>query len=51
MEHKQREDAPLPRSAECDGALAIEHLERTENAEIERARQKANVPRWGVSAH
>ena len=45
VQDEQREDALLPRSAECEDALALEHLEWAENAEVERARQGANVPR------
>jgi hypothetical protein len=50
MEDEQRENAPLPGSAKCEDALALEYLEWTENAEIERARQKANVPRRGCQS-
>ena len=46
---EDRENAALPRSAERQPPVAVEHLERAENAEVERARQVANVPRRAVS--
>ena len=44
------EDAALPCAAERKPPLAVTHLERAENAEIERARQTANVPRSGCQS-
>ena len=44
IEQEECEDGPLSRSAEDEGLLAVEHLERAEKAEVERARQEANVP-------
>ena len=48
-EKEDREDAALPRPAERQLPLAVVHLERAENAEVERGRQTANVPRSAVS--
>ncbi len=48
-QNEDREDAALPRATERKLPLAVTHLERAENAEIERARQIANVPRSAVS--
>ena len=45
VEKEDREDASLSRTAERELPLAVTHLERAENAEVERARQIANVPR------
>ena len=45
VENEDREHAALPGAAERKLPLAVTHLERAENAEIERARQIANVPR------
>jgi len=47
---ENREDAALPRATQRKLPLTVTHLERAENAEIERARQIANVPRSAVSA-
>jgi hypothetical protein len=47
MQKEDREDASLPRPAEREPPLVVVHLERAENAEVERARQVANVPRRG----
>ena len=51
VEDEQRENAPLPRSAECQDPLALEHLERTENPEVERARQRGERTTARLSVH
>ena len=48
MEKKDREHASLPDAAEPQFSLAVEHLERPKNAEVEPRRQAANVPRCAV---
>ena len=50
-EQEHRENAALPGPAERKLPLAVTHLERAENAEVERARQMANVPRMPLSGH
>jgi hypothetical protein len=45
VKHEDRENASLLDPAESDLALAVEHFERSEDAEVERRRQVANVPR------
>jgi hypothetical protein len=51
MQDEQRENAALPRSAECENPLAFDHLERTENAEVERARQRGERTTTRLSVH
>ena len=50
VEKEDRENAALPRPAERKLPLAVIYLERAEYAEIERARQMANVPRSGCQS-
>ena len=45
------EDASLPRAAERKRPLAVTHLERAENAEIERARQIGEGTTIVLSVH
>ena len=51
VEKEDRENASLSRPAERQPPLAVVCLERAENAEVERARQMANVPRRALSVH
>jgi hypothetical protein len=45
VEKEDREDTSLPRAAERQLPLVVVDLERAEDAEVERGRQRANVPR------
>ena len=48
VEKQDREHASLLDPAESQFPLAVEHFERSEDAEVERRRQAANVPRSPV---
>ncbi len=51
VQQEDRENAALPRATERKLPLAVTHLERAENAEIERARQMRERTTMPLSVH